>query len=460
MKKIILCILALLFLQISVQAQQKELIDKVISTVGDEYILRSDVEEGYAVAKDRAGDNLPPNYRCMVLDQLMTGKLLVNQAKIDSLYPKDEEVETQLTARIEQILGYMGGSREQFISYYSKTPEEVKEEMRDDMRDQLMSEKMRSKILSEVTITPSEVKSFFAKIPKDSLPYFNQEVEIAEIVYKAKANDAEKAKAKAMLEDLRYRILEKKEDFAALAKKYSQDPGSGREGGDLGWAKRGKFVPEFEAEAYKLEENGMSPVFESDFGFHILQLLQRRGNSIHTRHILIKPQVTSYDMEKAKILMDSVRREISRDSLRFSDAVKQFSDKNSQSYHNDGRITNQQSGTNAFETRDLDPQIYFAIDTMKAINSITQPIELATAAGEKGYRLIKLLSRTTPHKADLRLDYNKIQQAALEQKKTTALISWIAEKVQNTFVRIDKIYEGCPTLDKWKNSKKMPKSNQ
>lgn len=460
MKKIISCFLAMLFLQLSVQAQQKELIDKVVSTIGDEYILRSDVEEGYAAAKDRAGDNLPPNYRCMVLDQLMTGKLLVNQAKIDSLYPKDEEVEHQLTARVEQILGYMNGSREQFISYYNKTPEEVKEEMREDMRDQIMSEKMRAKILSEVTITPSEVKSFFSKIPKDSLPYFNQEVEIAEIVYKAKANDAEKAKAKALLEELRYRILEKKEDFAALAKKYSHDPGSAREGGDLGFAKRGKFVPEFEAEAYRLEEQGMSPVFESDFGFHILQLLERRGNTIHTRHILIKPQITSDDMAKSKNLMDSVRREILRDSLRFSDAVKQFSDKSTQSYHNDGRITNQQSGSNAFETRDLDPQIYFAIDTMQKVSNITQPIELTTAGGEKGYRLIKLLSRTTPHKADLSLDYNKIQQAALEQKKTTSLIGWISQKVDNTFVRIDKIYEGCPTLEKWRNAKKMPKTNQ
>ncbi len=439
-------------------AQNKELIDRVIVTVGDEYILRSDVEEAHAVAKERSGDKVPENYRCMALEQLMTAKLLVNQAKIDSVLAKDEEVDNQLDARIEQILAYMQGNRDQFIQYYNKTPEEVKEDMRDDMRDQLIAEKMRGKILNETTITPSEVKMFFSKIPKDSLPYFNQEVELAEIVYKPKANDAEKAKVKAILEDLRYKITEKKEDFATLAKKYSQDPGSGKEGGDLGFAKRGKFVPEFEAQAFTLDEGGISPVFETEFGFHILQLLERRGNSVHARHILIRPQITSDDMRKAKNLMDSVRRELLRDSVTFSEAVKQFSDKSTQSYHNAGRISNRDNGSNRFETRELDPSIYFAIDTMKTINGITAPVELSTPAGDKGYRLIKLLDRTKPHKADLKLDYNKVQQAALDQKKSSALSVWIEKRVNSTFVKVDKMYEGCPNLNHWKMDKKKIKS--
>jgi peptidyl-prolyl cis-trans isomerase SurA len=432
---------------------QKEIADKVIAIVGDEYILRSDIEEAYESAKAQRG-TVPDNYRCLVLDNILTGKLLVNQAKIDSIYPKEEEVENQLNARIEQILAYMNGNVEQFVSYYGKSPDDVKVEMRDDLRDQIMSEKMRGKVVAEASVTPSEVKQFFAKIPKDSLPYFNQEVEISEIVYKPKVNEEQKNIARQQVEDLRKRIVDSKEDFATLAKKYSQDPGSGREGGDLGFAKRGKFVPEFEAAAYKLEKGEVSNVIETEFGFHVLQLIERRGNSVHVRHILIKPEITATDLVEAKHKLDSVRTELLHDSIRFSYAVKVFGDKSVQSYHNDGRLTNPQSGNNTFETRDLDPEIYFAIDTIKRIGGITQPIEFTTVTGEKGYRLVKLLSRTTPHKANLGQDYNKIQLATLEQKKAATISHWISEKVNATYVQIDKIYYGCPNLAKWRSKVK------
>ena len=309
MKKIISALLFLMVLSINAFAQQKELVDKVVAKVGDEYILLSEVEEQYAAAKDQKAA-LPEDYRCMVLDQVMVNKLILNQAKIDSVLAKDEDVETQLNARFEKILDYMGGNVEQFISYYGQTPEVMKEQMRGDMRDQLIVDKMKQKILADVTVTPGEVREFFSKIPKDSLPYFNQEVEIAEVVYKTKANEVEKAKSKKQLEEIREQIVNGKVPFEDLAKKYSQDPGSGREGGDLGWAKRGKFVPEFEAQGFKLEEGQISQVFESEFGYHILQLIARRGNSIHCRHILIKSEITDADLVLAKRTLDSVRLRI------------------------------------------------------------------------------------------------------------------------------------------------------
>ena len=450
MKKIISALLFLVVLSINAFAQQKELVDKVVAKVGDEYILLSEVEEQYAAAKDQKA-TLPEDYRCMVLDQVMVNKLILNQAKIDSVLAKDEDVETQLNARFEKILDYMGGNVEQFISYYGQTPEVMKEQMRGDMRDQLIVDKMKQKILADVTVTPGEVREFFSKIPKDSLPYFNQEVEIAEVVYKIKPNEVEKSKSKKQLEEIREQIVNGKVPFEDLAKKYSQDPGSGREGGDLGWAKRGKFVPEFEAQGFKLEEGQISQVFESEFGYHILQLIARRGNSIHCRHILIKPEITDADLELAKRTLDSVRLRILgilKDSMTFSVAVKEYGDKSTQSFHSDGRMTNPSSGNNTFETRDLDPDTYFAIDSMK-VNGITAPMELTSASGEKTYRIVKLISKSSPHKANLLQDYNKIQQAAVEQKKNERLVKWIEETSKNTFINVDGMYKKCPNLDKW-----------
>jgi peptidyl-prolyl cis-trans isomerase SurA len=447
MKKLILFV-AFALSSFAMQAQTRELMDKVVARVGDEYVLLSEVEEQFSSAKEQR-QNLPANYKCMVVDQILVNKLLVNQAKIDSLYPKQEEVETQLNSRFERILEYMNGNVDQFVAYYGQSPEAMKETMRDDMKDQLMSEKMRAKILSDVSVTPSEVRKFFKEIPKDSLPYFNQEVEISEIILKPKANDVQKRLAKEKLADIREKIVSGKMSFEDMAKKFSEDPGSGREGGDLGWAKRGKFVPEFEATAYKLDAGQLSEVFESDFGFHILQLIERRGNSIHTRHILVKAQITDEDVTLAKHTLDSVRMAILKDSTTFSKAVKDFGDKSTQSFHADGRVTNPSSGNNTFETRDLDPDTYFAIDSMK-VNSICKPIEISLPTGEKYYRIIKLLLKTSPHKANLLTDYNKISSATLDQKKSTALVKWIERKAQSTFIQIDPIYRDCLNLDKWK----------
>ena len=251
MKKILLFV-ALTLSSFASQAQTRELMDKVVARVGDEYILLSEVEEQLAAAKEQRA-NLPANYKCMIVDQILVNKLLVNQAKIDSLYPKEEEVEAQLNSRFERILEYMNGNVDQFVAYYGQSPDAMKAQMRDDMKDQLMSEKMRAKVLSDVSVTPSEVRAFFNAIPKDSLPYFNQEVELAEIILKPKANDVQKRLAREKLQGIRDQIVNGKVPFEDLAKKFSEDPGSGREGGDLGWAKRGKFVPEFEATAYKLK---------------------------------------------------------------------------------------------------------------------------------------------------------------------------------------------------------------
>ena len=445
MKKIFLFFAIALF-STQIWAQDKKVIDKVIANVGNEYVLLSDLEEMYSrVAAEQGG--LPPEARCSFLENQLATNLLLNQAKLDSIIVGDTEVEAQLDARIEQILGWMNGDIKQFEDYYGQTVPEVKSRFREDLKNQILVERMQGSIMANATVTPSEVKAFFDRIPKDSLPYFNSEVELGEIVFKVLISDKEKMIAKNKLEDIRKQVIEGGADFAELAKTHSADAGSGRAGGELGWSKRGSFVPEFEAAAYNLEEGGYSEIIETEFGYHFLNLLGRRGNSINVRHILIKPEITEEDKQTTLGKLDSIRHIVAIDTLSFSLAVKLFSDKKQQSYNNDGRMVNPKTGNTFFEIADLEPDIYFTIDTME-VGAISSPIEFEER-GEIAYKLIYLQSKTDPHKANLKQDYDKIRTAAIEERKAVFMSDWIEGKINSTYIQVDQAYKGCPNLINW-----------
>jgi peptidyl-prolyl cis-trans isomerase SurA len=437
-------LLCLLMAQRSVAQSDKAVIDQIVATVGGEIILLSEVQEQFAYAKQQQ-PNLPQEYQCVALQNLLVQKLLVNQAKLDSVEVKDEEVENQLNARIERLMLYFNQDPKAIEEFYGQTIEQIKDQTRFDMRNQLLAERMQGQITEKATVTPAEVQAFFANIPKDSLPYFNSEVEIREIIYKPHVNPEEKAKARTKIDELRRRVVENGEDFAVLAKKYSDDTGSGSAGGDLGWQKRGTFVPEFEAMAYKLEKGQTSPIIETEFGYHFMQLLERRGNLIHVRHILVKPEITQADLNKAKMKLDTVRQLLQNNEITFSDAVKRFGDKNTQSYNNDGRVANPRSGNTFFEVADLETDIYFAIEGLE-VGGIAEPFEFKEQDGSSKFRLVMLQSRSKPHKADLKQDYNKIQQAALEQKKSTYTEKWVLEKLRSTYLSVGDLYKDCPNL--------------
>lgn len=436
---------AFLLLPLAAATQNdKAVIDQVVATVGGEIILLSEVQEQYAYFKQQQPE-LPEDYRCIVLQNIIIQKLLINQAKLDSVEVKDEEVENQLNARIERLRLYFNQDDKAIEEFYGQGIEEIKEQTRSDMRNQLLAERMQGQITEKATVTPSEVKRFFSNIPKDSLPYFNAEVEIREIIYKPKVNATQREEARRKAEELRTRIIKDGEDFATLARKYSEDPGSGSQGGDLGMQKRGTFVPEFEAMAYKLEKGQISPVIETEFGFHILELMERRGNLIRIRHILIKPEITQADLDAAKGKMDTVRQMLREKLITFSEAVKRFGDKNVQSFNNDGRVMNPKSGNSYFEITDLETDVYFALEGL-GIGDVAEPFEYRTPDGTKMYKLVQLQSRSKPHKADLRQDYNKIQQAALEQKKATITEEWVLERLRSTYLNITPLFSGCPNL--------------
>jgi peptidyl-prolyl cis-trans isomerase SurA len=447
LRKAALGLLFVLAFGSSITAQKpRTIIDKVVATVGDKIIMYSDIEELATYTESKSG-TLPENARCYFVEQMLTQNLLLVQAERDSLVISDEELEGQLTSRVEQILDMMGRNEQQFVQVYGLRPSEMKDKMRDDMRNQMLTQRMQEQVISSVVITPAEVRKFFDLIPKDSLPYFNSEVEYAEIVIKPKVNAAEDLKARQQAEAIRNRIVIDGENFEDLAKKYSKDKGSAVKGGDLGVTKRGMFVPEFEAAAYKLKPGEISPIVKSQFGYHIIQMIERLGNSVHTRHILIKPTITMADEELALAEITRIRELIVSDSMRFVEAGKRFTE-DEYSKNNGCRATNPNTGETFFELADLDPDVYFAFDTLE-VGEVTAPIEKADMMGEKEYRIYTLQSRSLPHQANLKDDYARIHSAALEEKKARAITDWVKTKLSSTYIQIDDLYKSCENLKPW-----------
>ena len=427
--------------------QQSEIIDQVVAKVGGEIILLSDLESQFALMESEQGP-MPEEARCYILDNIMTQKLMLNQARIDSVEVGDEEVEVQLNARIDRILRLMNNDVSQFEAYYGRTVTEVKSQLREDLKDQMLTERMQGTVMQQATITPREVRQFFSQIPRDSLPYFDSEVEIREIVLFPEVNATERQRALDRLVDLRQRITDGGESFAELATKYSDDPGSARNGGDLGWASRGDYVQEFEATAYNLEPGEISEIIETEYGFHFMELLERRGNTIRLRHILIKPEITQADLDLTERRLDSIRQLILSDSISFSDAVKRYSNEDRQSYNNDGRVVNPKSGDTFFEIADLEPEVYFAIEDLN-VGDLTEPIPMRTQMGERAFQLVRVESLTNPHKASLDADYSKIRNAALEEKRARITSEWVESKIRSTFVEVSPAYLDCPSMSMW-----------
>ncbi|HUN15368.1 MAG TPA: peptidylprolyl isomerase [Saprospiraceae bacterium] len=440
----------LLTMALNIQAQQSSIVDGIIAKVGGEILLYSEWQEQIAYIKEKQAF-LTDEDKCGILQNMLVQKFLIHQAKVDSLEVKDEEVDVQLNARIDQILNYMNNDFNKFEEYYGQPVSKVKERFREDIKNQLYTERMQGKITGNINLTPKEVEQFFKLIPKDSLPYLNAEVEIAELVVYPKINSDQEKNAKEKLEKILAKI-KSGEDFSKLAKLHSDDPGSAKNGGELGWMKRGNLVPEFEATAYNLEKDSVSEIIETEYGFHIIKLIGRRGNSILTKHILIKPNFETSDYEKAEKYLDSLRSKIIKDTVVFEAAVREYSSKKAESYHNGGRILNPKTGTSYIEMGDLDPDVYFAIESMKS-GEISKVISSTEPDGKKYFRLIKLLSRSSPHKANLKQDYSRIQLAAQEQKKNAIFQEWIAKNLPNVFVEIDpKMDALCPGIGDFKNA--------
>ncbi|MCC6752731.1 MAG: peptidylprolyl isomerase [Saprospiraceae bacterium] len=427
---------------------QGQTIDKIIAKVGTEIILYSDWQEQIQFIRSRQSSPLETSNECSILEGLLIQKFLVNRAKVDSVEVKDEEVEQQLNARIEQILAYFNNDHEKFREYYGQSVADTRERFRDDLKNKLLTERLQNKIIGEVRISPEETRQFFEQIPKDSIPYLNAEVELSEIVYYPRLEEDQKVMAKERLEKILMRIREG-EDFSKIASVQSDDATSARNGGLLGWAKRGTFVPTFEAVAFSLEKDSISGIFETEYGYHIVQLLERRGNSVLCKHILIKPRYSEDNYKQAQRHLDSIREVIVRDSIPFELAVRQYSDKRAESFNNGGQLLNPKTGTADFETADLDPDVFFAIDQLDA-GQVSKAFSSTQPDGNKIFKIVRVNSKKAPHRANLKDDYAKIQQAAQENKKSQKFQEWLAANVPKAYISLDpSLQVRCPDVAGW-----------
>jgi peptidyl-prolyl cis-trans isomerase SurA len=453
MKKTLGTLIILLLLSVvQLHAQKvKKSIDKVAAVVGSSIILQSEIEMQYS--QYLAQGNPPnPDVKCSILQGLLSQKILGQQAIIDSVTVTEDQVDGEIERRLRAMTGRAGGP-ERLEEFLGRSLIQYKDEIRPDIKEMLTAQKMQAKITENVAVTPLDVKRYFEAIPKDSLPFFNTEVEIAEIVVFPKLNKVEKESFHDKTEVLRLRI-KNGEDFSTLAKLYSQDPGSAREGGDLGFMDRTSLVKEFAATAFKLKSGELSQVIETEFGFHVLQVIERRGEQVNVRHILTKTESTPASLDRAKAHIDSIYKAVIDKKIDFAAAASLHSDNNETKY-NGGLMLNAdnvQSRTTLIPTDKLDPQVFLTIDTMK-VGNFSRPSLFTQADGKTGYRFLSLKSKTGPHQANLEQDYPKIKEVTFEDKNNRTISEWFEKRRKITFIKIDAEYQTCPQLSSWTTAK-------
>lgn len=419
------------------KAQEKVIIDQVVGVIGTSAILESDLINQKRQMESQ-GEDLGPQGLCMVFDEMLYQKLLYNQALIDSVEVGDDQVEMVLERRLRFFIQQIG-SREKLEAYYGKSIEELKDEFRVIVREQELSRSMEANITENVSVTPSEVRSFFRNLPEDSIPMVESEIVLAQIMKKPPVRPEEIKIVKDRLEEFRERILQG-ESFNTLAILYSEDPGSARRGGELGFYGRGELFPEFEAIAYGLRPGEVSDIVETKAGYHIIQMIERRGEQINVRHILLTPKVTPQDLMEARHELDSIKTLITSGEMTFEEAALKFSDDPGRM--NRGLMVNPYTGTSRFRTEDLDPNLFFIIDKLE-IGELSNPVPMTTEDGEQAFRLVKLVDRTKAHRANLDEDYDFIQELALEKKKMKVIKNWISKKLPSTYVYIHEKYQDC-----------------
>ena len=421
------------------------IIDGVMAVVGANIVLKSEVEAQYLQFRMQGNiKGSPEKVKCQIFETLLFQKLMLNQSQIDSVKVNDIQVEAEMDRRLRYLL-QQAGSQEKLEEYYQKSMVEFKNEMRDVIKEQMMIETTQQKITKDVTVTPSEVKAFYKKLPKDSIPEVSSEYEIGMIVKNPVMGEEEKEAVKVKLKSFKERI-KNGDDFATLAILYSEDPGSSKKGGELGLFKRGEMRTEFEAAAFRLKPGEVSDIVETADGFHIIQMIERKGEYINVRHILLQPKFSIQSLNQAKSFLDSVGTLIRSKKVVFADAVAKFSDDPSR--NNGGLIINGATGNSRFEASQLDPKIFLVVDKMK-VGEISQAVIYKSDRGKDEYRVYYLKERTVPHKANPEQDYAKLQQWALDSKKNDVIDEWIKQKITKTYISIKEPYTHCEFQRVW-----------
>lgn len=433
-----------LLLAVMGSSQETTLIDGTIGVVGDKVILHSEIEEQLAQAKQQ-GFTLGEDARCLIYEEILFQSLLMYQADVDSIVIPVEQVNGELENRIRYFENQIGG-RKKLEEYYGKSIEAIKSEFYKSIEDRMKAERMRSQITSGINITPSEVKKYYYTLNPDSIPLVGSKVEVAHITRAPKVSEEEKLATKAKLQKWRDEILRGERMFSSTAVLYSNDPGSSSKGGEFDWVTRGTFVPEFDRAAFRIKEGEISEVFETDYGFHILELFERRGDQYRGRHILLIPKISAYEVMAAKTFLDSISGLIANGTYTFEQAAELFSD-DSETKFSGGLIYNQQAGSSLFEMNQLDKQIFLIIDDLEE-GEYSRPM-LSESRDGQFYQMVKLKTITQPHRANLKDDYQLIQQSAAADAQSEAMKEWIKNKSKSTYIKISPGYMDCDFVKDW-----------
>ncbi|MDR1171272.1 MAG: peptidylprolyl isomerase [Bacteroidales bacterium] len=435
MKKII--VLLICFYGVCANAQPY-MLDRIVAIVGSKPIKQSDVENRYLQYRAQ-GYSLPGDMKCGMFEELLTEKLLMNQAEVDSLVVEPSEVEMDLTRRLEVFIRQVG-SQEKLEDYFKKSIYEIKEDLRNSLYEQLLAQKMQRNITEDIKITPSEVRSFYNKIPKDSIPLINGQAEVAQIVMYPPYSDEVISEVRQKLLDLRKRVVNG-ESFRTLAVLYSEDLGTARNGGELGFQSRGELDPEFAKVAWALKNKGdISRIVESKFGYHIIQLIDKKGDQVSCRHILMTPTPNPEAIAAVTGRLDTLVRLIRKDSLNWNVAVRYSQDEATR--FNGGLMINPRDQSTLFEMDQMEKVDYDAVKNMK-IGEISEPYASKDSKGKLVYKIVKLKDQSDPHRANLKSDYTFLSDIALNDKMNKVVRNWVDEKIETSYIYIDESFKRC-----------------
>ena len=426
--------------QLSLSAQS---VDKIEAVLGDEIILTSEIESQYLQYLSQ-GQTKSTEIRCQIIEDLLFQKLMINQAKLDSLVVSDEEVEAEINKRLAYFESQLG-SVEKVEDYFGKSKDKIELELIKVIEDQFLAQRMQTQLTSSIKVTPAEVKDAYALLSDAEIPTMPTQVEVAQIVIKPEITTLQKDKIREKLNSFRDRVYNG-EDFKMLATLYSDDPGSATRGGELGFVNRGDLVPEFERAAFRLKEGEISEVVESQFGYHIVQLIERRGEQINVRHILIKTKVNATALHAAKLKMDDIAKEITDKVLTFDEAVSKYSDDENKS--NGGLLLNPNTMSTLHTLDDMAPALRLVVDKLKE-GGVSSPAVIQMENENKAYRILRLNKRKEEHKANLVDDFAKIKEYSINAKKQEVLEEWVNKTIAKTYIRLSDNLAECELANKW-----------
>ncbi|MFY7970438.1 MAG: peptidylprolyl isomerase [Flavobacteriales bacterium] len=448
--RIVLLYIAFLIPNFFMAQGNEELVDKVIAVVGDEIVLYSDLKNGLMELSQGTG-KYTRDQECQSFEDLVYQKLLLNQARLDSVEVTDGEVQSQVERRMEYFIN-MFGSVEQFEAYYGKTVAQMKEQYFDMIKEQLLVQKEQETITKSVRTTPADVLNMFKSLPVDSLPLIGEQLQYSQIKFDPEVRESVVQQTIHMLDSIRNDIVNGKTSMTIQAARWSEDPGSRFKGGCYPLQRKGSFVPEYEAAVFNTNEGEYSPVFKSDYGYHFVKVIEKRGEFYETCHILVKPKVVEVDLDRARMKADSVYRALAADSLSFEAGAMRYST-DKETKNQGGRVINPATGGTKVDIAGVSPEVSLVLRELKP-GEISQPVLITDDGGEKAYVIYRLDNRLAAHRANMEMDYEIFQIRAEAEMRKAEVDKWVRKTINKTYVKLDPSYADCDYQFEWNKSPK------